>query len=122
MPCCAMSEIALFGIANCDTVRKARRALDAAGVDVRFVDVRKDGLEEARLRNWVDALGWEALINRRGTTWRQLPQDQREALDAERAVALMVEHPTLIKRPVIEQDGIVTVGWTADTAARWGAA
>ena len=116
-----MSEIALYGIANCDTVRKARRSLDAAGVSYRFVDVRKDELEADRLRAWVDAVGWETLVNRRGTTWRQLPDDQREGLDADQAVELMVEHPTLIKRPVIEQDGEITVGWTAETAARWGA-
>ncbi|WP_019558906.1 arsenate reductase [Thioalkalivibrio sp. ALE12] len=117
-----MSEIALFGIANCDTVRKARRALDAAGVGVRFVDVRKDGLEEARVRAWVEALGWEALVNRRGTTWRQLPAEQRDGLDRERAIALMLEHSALIKRPVIEQGDAITVGWTPDIAARWGAA
>ncbi|WP_018169941.1 MULTISPECIES: ArsC family reductase [unclassified Thioalkalivibrio] len=117
-----MSEIALYGIANCDTVRKARRSLDAAGVGYRFVDVRKDGLAADRLRGWVDAVGWETLVNRRGTTWRQLPDDQREGLDAERAIALMLEHPALIKRPVIEQDDAITVGWTPETAARWGAA
>lgn len=116
-----MSEITLYGIANCDTVRKARRSLEAAGVDVRFVDMRKEGLDEARLQAWVEAVGWEALVNRRGTTWRQLPAEQREGLDTAGAVALMREHPTLIKRPVIEQDDTITVGWTAATASRWGA-
>ncbi|WP_018140966.1 ArsC family reductase [Thioalkalivibrio sp. ALJ7] len=117
-----MSELALYGIPNCDTVRKARRALDAAGVSYRFVDVRKDGIEEAQLRGWVDRLGWETLVNRRGTTWRQLPEDQRAGLDAERAIALMGEHPALIKRPVIEFEGAVYVGWNTENAIRLGAA
>ncbi|WP_018864032.1 ArsC family reductase [Thioalkalivibrio sp. ARh3] len=116
-----MSERALYGIANCDTVRKARRALDAAGVDVRFVDFRKDGLEEAQLRRWVEAVGWETLVNRRGTTWRQLPEETREAIDQERAIALMLEHPALIKRPVIERGDDVYVSWNAATARELGA-
>lgn len=116
-----MSAIVLYGIPNCDTVRKARKALDAAGVEHRFHDVRKDGVDEGRLRRWVDALGWEVLVNRRGTTWRQLPEEQRQSLDAEAAIALMREHPALIRRPVIERDGRVTVGWTADVAATLGA-
>lgn len=116
-----MSEIVLYGIPNCDTVRKARKALDAAGVEHRFHDFRKDGLDEARLRRWVEALGWEALVNRRGTTWRQLPEEQRQSLDIEAAIALMGEHPALIKRPVIEHGGSVTVGWTSDIASALGA-
>ncbi|MGM0672206.1 ArsC family reductase [Thioalkalivibrio sp.] len=117
-----MSEIALYGIANCDTVRKARRSLDAAGVAYRFVDVRKDGLAADRLRGWVEAVGWETLVNRRGTTWRQLSEADREGVDAERAIALLLEHPALMKRPVVEQDNAITVGWTPETASRWGAA
>ncbi|MFO7953690.1 MAG: arsenate reductase, partial [Thioalkalivibrio sp.] len=96
-----MSEIALYGIANCDTVRKARRSLDAAGVAYRFVEVRKDGLAADRLRGWVEAVGWETLVNRRGTTWRQLSEADREGVDAERAIALLLEHPALMKRPVV---------------------
>ncbi|MFO8154588.1 MAG: ArsC family reductase [Pseudomonadota bacterium] len=116
-----MTEIVLYGIPNCDTVRKARKALDAAGVEHRFHDFRKDGVDEAQLRRWVEALGWEALVNRRGTTWRRLPEEQRQSLDAETAIALMGEHPALIKRPVIERDGDVTVGWTPDIATALGA-
>ena len=116
-----MSELVLHGIPNCDTVRKARRSLDAAGVGHRFVDLRKDGLEEKRLRRWVDAVGWETLINRRGATWRRLSQDQREDLDAEYAIALMLEQPTLIRRPVIEHGDRVHVGWSDETASRLGA-
>ena len=116
-----MSEIVLYGIPSCDTVRKARKALEAAGVAHRFHDFRKDGVDEAQLRRWVEALGWEALVNRRGTTWRQLPEEQRQSLDAEAAIALMVEHPALIKRPVIENGDTTTVGWTPDIATALGA-
>lgn len=116
-----MSELALYGIPNCDTVRKARRALDAAGVPYQFVDLRKDGIEEDRLRGWVDAVGWETLVNRRGTTWRQLPEDTRASIDRERAIALMLEHPALIKRPVIEDGDRVHVGWGVATASELGA-
>ncbi|WP_019626434.1 arsenate reductase [Thioalkalivibrio sp. ALJT] len=120
-----MSEVTLYGIANCDTVRKARRALDAAGVNVRFVDLRKDGLDPVRLQRWVEVAGWEALVNRRGTTWRQLPEDERAGMDEGRAFALMQAHPTLIKRPVIEHGAngeALEVGWNATIAARLGAA
>ncbi|WP_018873743.1 arsenate reductase [Thioalkalivibrio sp. ALJ16] len=120
-----MSEVTLYGIANCDTVRKARRALDAAGVSVRFVDLRKDGLEPARLQRWVEVAGWEALVNRRGTTWRQLPEDERSDMNADRALALMQAHPTLIKRPVIEHGAngeALEVGWNTAVATRLGAA
>ena len=116
-----MSEVVLYGIPNCDTVRKARRSLEAAGVAFRFVDFRKDGLEPEQLRGWVGELGWEPLVNRRGTTWRQLPEAERAALDESRAIALMLEQPTLIKRPVIEHAGQVSVGWNADTARALGA-
>ncbi|WP_018870451.1 MULTISPECIES: ArsC family reductase [unclassified Thioalkalivibrio] len=116
-----MSEVVLHGIANCDTVRRARRALEAAGVDYRFVDFRKDGLDPERLREWAMELGWEALINRRGATWRQLPKEQREALDEDSALALMLEKPTLIRRPVIEHAGRVRLGWGPENARALGA-
>lgn len=109
-----MSERVLYGIPGCDTVRRARKALDASGASYRCVDFRKEGVAQECLRRWVDAVGWEALVNRRGTTWRRLPQDQREGLDREQAIALMLEHPALIKRPVIEQGTTVRVGWGTD--------
>jgi arsenate reductase len=94
--------VTLYGIKNCDTVRKARRWLEQHGVDYRFHDLRDDGLSRSRLTAWVKELGWEALLNRRATTWRQLPAARRDALDHAKAVDLMLEHPTLIKRPVLE--------------------
>jgi arsenate reductase (glutaredoxin) len=104
----------LYGIRNCDTVGKARRWLDERGVAYRFHDFRTDGLEADRLDGWIRAVGWETLLNRRGTTWRQLPEADREGIDAERAAALMLEHPTLIRRPVIEHGKQVLVGFNAE--------
>lgn len=94
----------LYGIKNCDTVRKARRWLEQRDIDCRFHDLRDDGLTRAQLTAWVKDLGWEALLNRRSTTWRQLPAAQRDALDRATAVDLMLDHPALIKRPVLEID------------------
>ncbi len=93
--------VTLYGISNCDSIRKARRWLDARGVDYRFHDYRKNGLERSRLESWVDQLGWEALLNRSGTNWRKLPEGQRDGIDRERAIALMLEHPAMIKRPLL---------------------
>ena len=102
----------VYGIPNCDSVRKARRWLESHGVAFTFHDLRKDGLDAATLARWVEALGWEPLLNRRGTTWRQLPQPRRDRIDADSAFALMLEQPTVIKRPVVEQDGKVSVGFS----------
>lgn len=111
------ANLTLYGIGNCDTVRRARRELGAAGVEHRFHDFRKSGLDPAALDRWISAVGWEALLNRRGTTWRRLPPERREPLDADRARELMLEEPTLIKRPVIEKNGEVFVGWPQDPSS-----
>ena len=110
--------IQLYGIPNCDTVKKARKWLEEAGIDHVFHDYKKEGADPARLARWVDAAGWEVLLNRRGTTFRKLPDDQKDGIDRDRAIALMVEHPSMIKRPVVEHDGGLLVGfsqgdWTA---------
>lgn len=107
-------KITLFGISNCDSVRRARQWLDAAGVGHEFQDFRKAGLSATRLESWCRALGWEALLNRRGTTWRQLPPAQREGVDVGRAQELMLTYPTLIKRPVLEIGDRIEVGFDAD--------
>lgn len=107
----ARSMTTLYGIKNCDTVKKARRWLEANGVDYTYHDLRNDGLTPKRLEHWETTVGWETLLNRRGTTWRQLPEQVREPLTAERALHLMLEHPTLIKRPVLELDGTIQVGF-----------
>ncbi|MEZ5450089.1 MAG: ArsC family reductase [Thiolinea sp.] len=92
----------LYGISNCDTVRKARRWLDEHAIEYRFHDFRKDGLNPVQLRHWVAVLGWETLVNRRGTTWRQLPEQTRAHMDETLALAVMDDQPALIKRPVLE--------------------
>ena len=110
--------LTLYGIKNCDTVKKARRWLDAHDIAYRFHDFRSDGLDEKRLARWVEQLGWESLLNRRGTTWRGLPETQRAKLvDAAGAIALMLAHPALIKRPVLENAGTVRVGFAEDAYA-----
>ncbi|MBB6227053.1 arsenate reductase [Polymorphobacter multimanifer] len=92
--------LTLHGIPNCDTVKKARTWLAAAGIEARFHDFRKDGVPEA-LDDWVTALGWEVLLNRAGTSFRALPEAERTGLDAGRALALMRTAPAMIKRPVL---------------------
>jgi len=105
--------ITLYGIKNCDTVKKARVWLEQHNVTYRFQDLRVDGLDAARLRSWVKTLGWEALLNTRSTTWRQLPDADKRDLHATSAAKLMLAHPTLIKRPVLENGTEVTAGFSA---------
>lgn len=106
--------IKLYGIPNCDSVRKARRWLDARGIAYAFHDFRKDGLDPGQLAAWTGQAGWESLLNRKGTTWRQLPSAQREGLDAARAQGLMLELPTLIKRPVLQAGTRLEIGFDPD--------
>lgn len=92
----------LYGIPNCDTIKKARAWLEARGVDYRFHDYKKQGIDEATLRAWCRELSADELINRRGTTWRKLDEAERQDLDADGAVRLMQRHPSLIKRPLLD--------------------
>jgi Spx/MgsR family transcriptional regulator len=109
----------LYGIPNCDTVKKARAWLAARGVDVAFHDYKKQGVPETELRAWVQALGWEALLNRKGTTWRKLdPARQAVVTDARSALALMLEQPSVIRRPVLVHGAALRAGFDADDWAR----
>lgn len=101
----------LFGIKNCDTVRKARRWLEANGIEHEFHDLRSDGLSAAQLEGWAGQLGWEQLLNRRSATYRQLPPERTADLDHNQALALMLEQPTLIKRPVAIHRGEARIGF-----------
>jgi arsenate reductase (glutaredoxin) len=114
--------ITLHGISNCDTVKKARAWLDAHGVDYRFHDFKKLGAPAALIEGWAEVVGWEALLNRRGTTFRALSDADKADIDRAKAASLMEANPSLIKRPVVEdQNGKVTIGFSeAAFAAAWG--
>ena len=107
----------VYHLKTCDTCRKAIKALRAAGHDPALTDIRADGVDAATLERWMAAAGRAVLLNTRSTTWRGLDEAARADLDDAKAVALMLDHPTLIKRPVIETDGAVHVGWTKDVQA-----
>jgi arsenate reductase len=111
--------IELYGIPNCDTVKKARAWLEARGLAHAFHDYKKEGADPTRLAGWADKAGWALLLNTRGTTFRKLPEDDRAGLDGAKALALMAAHPSLIKRPVVEHDGGLLVGFDSD---RWSKA
>lgn len=106
--------ITIYGIKNCDTVKKARTWLEGRGVEHRFVDYRVDGLDAKALARWEKAVGWEKLLNKASTTFKALPDAEKQGVDKARAVALMQAHPTLIKRPVLDVDGAITVGFKPD--------
>ncbi|ALC13473.1 ArsC family reductase [Sphingopyxis sp. 113P3] len=114
--------LTLYGISNCDTVKKARRWLDGAGISYRFHDFRKDGLEPARLQQWIDAVGWERLLNKSGTTFRKLPDADKAGLDPAKAKVLMLDQPAMIRRPVVEADDGISVGFSeSDWRVRFAA-
>ncbi len=92
----------LYGISNCDTMKKARAWLDGRGIDYLFHDYKRAGLPETLARAWVAELGWEAVVNRRGTTWRRLPESVRASMDAESAVRVMIENPSIVRRPILD--------------------
>jgi len=101
----------LYGIRNCDTMKKARAWLDAAGIAYDFHDYKIAGIDRFSLERWCTVLGWEALINRAGTTFRKLSEADRTDLDRQRAIALMLAQPSLIRRPVIEGNGVLLSGF-----------
>lgn len=109
----------IFGIKNCDTVRKARQWLNRHEIEHDFHDLRSDGLELTQLDKWADQLGWEQLLNRRSATYRQLPPEQTKNLDRNQALALMLEFPTLIKRPVAVNNGEARVGFREEDWKTW---
>jgi len=106
--------LTLYGIPNCDTVKKARTWLDGHGVAYGFHDYKKAGIDEPSLRRWTDALGWETVLNRAGTTFRALPDADKIGLDEDKAVALMLAQPSMIKRPIVEGDGVLVAGFKPD--------
>ncbi len=103
--------VTLYGIKNCDTMKKARAWLDARGVTYAFHDYKAEGIDQARLEGWARSVGWETLLNRAGTTFRKLTEAERVDLDERKALALMLDQPSMIKRPVLDLDGRLIVGF-----------
>jgi arsenate reductase (glutaredoxin) len=110
--------LTLYGISNCDTVRKARTWLETEGIAYSFHDYKKAGVDAARLASWVDQVGWEPLLNSAGTTFRKLPEADKAGIDADKATALMLAQPSMIKRPVVEYGGGLLVGFKPDDWAK----
>lgn len=102
----------LYGIKNCDTIKKARKFLENNNIEYTFHDYRSDGLTRQQLETWVAELGWESLTNKRSTTWRQLPDQLKNNLDEVTATDLMLEQPTVIKRPLLEKDNSYYLGFS----------
>lgn len=103
--------LTLYGIKNCDTVKKARRWLESHNVDYQFHDFREDGVDKKQLSSWVQTLGWEKLVNKRSTTWRNLSEKEKNISSDTEAVSLLLDNPTLVKRPVTEDKNILLVGF-----------
>jgi arsenate reductase len=115
----SLMSVILYGIPNCDTVKKARTWLADRGVDYAFHDYKKAGVDPARVAQWIERAGLDRVLNKAGTTFKKLPDDLKADLDAPRAVAVMSEHPSCIKRPIVEYDGGLLVGFKPD---EWAAA
>lgn len=111
--------LTVYHLKTCDTCRKAIKTLEAAGKTLTLIDVRADGISAQKLSELEKVVGFDKLLNTRSTTWRGLDEADKAALTSEKALALMGEHPTLIKRPVIDDGDAVTVGWTKDVQANY---
>ena len=107
--------ITLYGIPNCDTMKKARSWLDKHGIDYVFHDYKKLGVPQKELRKWIRQLGWEALLNTRGTTWRKLDEATRASVNETKAIQIMLDNPSIIKRPVLDVDNQYCVGFSEDS-------
>ncbi len=106
-----MMPLTLYGIPNCDTVKKARVWLDQAGIAHVFHNYKAEGVTAEALGRWCAALGWETVLNRAGTTFRKLPETDRQGLDEAKAIALMIAQPSMIKRPILEGPGVLLAGF-----------
>ena len=110
--------ITIYGIKNCDTMKKARAWLESHGVTYSFHDYKTEGIAKDRLKTWCDELGWETLLNRAGTTFRKLPDADKEGLNERKATALMLAQPSMIKRPVLDLGGKLLVGFKPEIYAK----
>lgn len=105
--------VIVYGIKNCDTVKKVRKWLDENSIDYQFHDFRIDGIDRKLIEKWLQRLDWNVLLNTSGTTWRKLPEQDRQGINKSKAIQLMLAQPTLIKRPVLSNDGQFYVGFKA---------
>ena len=111
----------MYGIPNCDTIKKARKWLEAEGVEYQFHDYKKQGIDAELVNEFCLSLGWENVLNKRGTTYRQLSQEQKDTLNETNAIALLVEQPSMIKRPIVRHNDKLELGFsTANYAALFG--
>lgn len=108
----------LYGIRNCDTIKKARAWLESHGVEYEFHDYKTAGIDRGKLERWCGELGWKVLLNRAGTTFRKLSDQDKMVDDAQKAIALMLAQPSLIKRPVLDRDGHLLAGFKPETFQR----
>jgi len=106
--------VTLYGIKNCDTIKKARNWLNEHGIDYRFHDYRADGIDAETIEQWLLHVDWEILLNRRGTTWRKLEPEVQAATNRDNVVALLLEYPAMIKRPVLDIDNVISVGFKSE--------
>jgi Spx/MgsR family transcriptional regulator len=105
----------IYGISNCDTVKKAKNWLDSHNIDYNFHDFRKDGINKDIINGWLNTVAWDKILNKRSTSWRNLDASTQQAVNATNVVDLLLENPTLIKRPVMDVNDIITVGFNSDT-------
>jgi arsenate reductase len=110
--------ITIYGIKNCDTMKKARAWLDSHSVGYSFHDYKAEGIDKARLQRWAKEVGWETLLNRAGTTFRKLDDAAKEGLNESKAIALMLKQPSMIKRPVLDLGGKLVVGFKPEIYAK----
>ena len=106
--------ITVFGIKNCDTIKKARNWLTDQGIEYQFHDFRANGIDRDRIETWIQQTGWETVLNRRGTTWRKLDAAIQDTVNRDNVAALLAEHPAMIKRPVLDIDGDISIGFKPD--------
>lgn len=107
----------MYGIKNCDTIKKAKKWLDANRIEFSFHDYRKDGLSDELLSSLESTFGWETMLNKRGTTWRKLPEETKDSINKETAMTIMIENPAIIKRPILDTGKSLELGFS-DTAYR----
>lgn len=109
--------ITMYGIKNCDTIKKARRWLEDNGIEYRFFDYKSEGAPADKLPLWIEQFGWETVLNKRGTTYRKLDEATKASLNADSAVQVLLDTPSMIKRPVLETDGTTLIGFKAEEYA-----